>query len=247
MQIIHTKILRTFSGKGHAFIVPSTRGLAFYRQAGWPDQKLFYKPHFVNDPIKSRDTSFPERERTILFVGRLSAEKGVCELLEAWAQLETDWTLTIVGTGVLEHKLRDTYASLKNVVWRGWCAGEEVHRLMQAARFLIAPSIWHEPFGMVAVEALACGTPVLASNRGGFTDIVVDEENGVLFEPSSALIKTVLHRVFDQDDRQWFNWAKQAREAYLKHYQPEDSYARLIEIYEAAKVNSKTGFPPARE
>jgi glycosyltransferase involved in cell wall biosynthesis len=148
---------------------------------------------------------------------------------------------------VLEHKLRDTYASLKNVVWRGWCAGEEVHRLMQAARFLIAPSIWHEPFGMVAVEALACGTPVLASNRGGFTDIVVDEENGVLFEPSSALIKTVLHRVFDQDDRQWFNWAKQAREAYLKHYQPEDSYARLIEIYEAAKVNSKTGFPPARE
>jgi glycosyltransferase involved in cell wall biosynthesis len=235
MQITHRHILQTYPDKVHAFIIPSRRGMEFYRKAGWPDNRLFYKPHFVNNSIEPATMSAPERDRTILFVGRLSSEKGIRELLSAWSRIQTNWTLTIVGTGPLEHELTNTFASLKNVVWRGWCTRATVLDMMKKARFVVVPSLWHEPFGMVAVEALACGTPVLASNRGGLSDIVSSGENGLLFEPSLNAIEQALNEACSQTPSLWSAWAKQAYETYQRSYQPEDNYLRLIEIYRAAQ------------
>lgn len=234
MQVVHRHVLNTFPGKVHAFVVPSQRGIQFFEQAGWPARRLFHKPHFASDPLTGGLNPISRRERSVLFVGRLSEEKGVRELLSAWSSVNTDWTLVIAGKGPLERNLMTAYAGLKNLDWRGWCSRSEVLDLMQRSRFVVVPSIWHEPFGMVALEALACGTPVLAADRGGLSDVVRHGQNGALFEPASEAIARIMEEVFAQTEEQWSAWAHHARETYLRDYLPEMNYRRLMEIYKAA-------------
>ena len=115
------------------------------------------------------------RQRDLVFVGRLVSDKGCDLLLEALLLLGERGvrpSLTIVGTGPEEAFLRQhvcRYGLENKVVFAGKKTGSELARLLRDHRILVVPSRWKEPFGIVALEGIACGCLVIASSGGGAT------------------------------------------------------------------------------
>lgn len=117
------------------------------------------------------------RQRDFIFVGRLVSDKGVDLLLKAFSALPGDrrHTLTVVGTGPEEARLRMMAESLgvcERVDFAGAVCGEALARLLNAHCIAVVPSTWEEPFGIVALEAAACGCVVLGSEAGGLPEAV---------------------------------------------------------------------------
>ena len=134
---------------------------------GVPANRIGIKPHFVNDPGgRSRP---PSASRDVLYVGRLAPEKGVDVLVDAANRVD-GLDLTVIGDG--EERSRLERMAGPRVRFTGHLPAAEVRRAMLQARALAFPSLSYETFGLVLVEAMAAGLPVLASNLGGSPDIV---------------------------------------------------------------------------
>lgn len=135
---------------------------------------------------------WPDAADYILYVGRLVEQKGVEYLLRAVYYVREkfpDLRLKIVGDGPLRDALESLSTNLTlsgQVEFLGWKTGQELVRLYQKAMVVVVPSIY-EPFGMTALEAMACGRPVVASKTGGLKDIVEHKTTGFLAEPKDEL------------------------------------------------------------
>jgi glycosyltransferase involved in cell wall biosynthesis len=118
------------------------------------------------------------RERDLIYVGRLISDKGVHLVLEALTNLRSQGqclTLTIVGSGPEEVALRRLAQQLgldDQVCFAGVQRGHNLARLLNAHRVMVVPSIWLEPFGIVALEGIACGCIVVGSEGGGLKDAI---------------------------------------------------------------------------
>jgi glycosyltransferase involved in cell wall biosynthesis len=123
----------------------------------------------------------------VLGLGRTIRRKGFHVLIEAFARVEArDWRLVIAGEGRELEALRAQAAPLGDrVVFTGLVRDADKRWLLQHCRFMAAPSL-EESFGNVALEAMACGKPVIASRASGFAEIVRDGENGRLVEVGSV-------------------------------------------------------------
>jgi len=137
----------------------------------------------IGNPF-DRDRFFlmPEiaRHQELVFLGRLVFEKGVDLLLEALRSLQQIGLtprLTIIGTGPEQNKLQKLSIDLKinhQVSFVGVKTGKELTELLNAHQIMVIPSRWQEPFGVVALEGIACGCVVVSSDRGGLKDAVGD-------------------------------------------------------------------------
>lgn len=129
----------------------------------------------------------PAAHPVFLYCGRLAREKGVELLLRALARLRVGVPrsrLIVVGDGPERARLQRLAAELGVAVavhFAGWQPPGDVQRLMGEAWALVVPSLWAEPFGLVALEAITRGLPVVASEAGGLADIVVDKVSGLTF------------------------------------------------------------------
>lgn len=145
--------------------------------AGLPAGKIRVKPNFTSDP--GPRTASPERSNDVLFVGRLSSEKGVEELIRAWNGADTDpMRLRVVGDGPLKERITDLAGPGIDIL--GFRAPGEVRRLMLNARALVFPSRWYEMFALTLVEAMAAGLPIVASDLGGIPEVVGDAAPALL-------------------------------------------------------------------
>ncbi len=137
-------------------------------------------PHFT-DKRPSAQARGPERGR-ILFVGRLSAEKGIEALLDTLALLHArSWHAVIVGEGPMEAyaKARVERESFgERVTFVGWCAGTALDREYERASLVVVPSTVMEAFGLVGIEALAFGKPVAAFDAGGVREWLEEGRTG---------------------------------------------------------------------
>jgi glycosyltransferase involved in cell wall biosynthesis len=130
------------------------------------------------------------RDRDLIFVGRLIHEKGADMLLEGLAltqRSERRTSATIVGDGPKRDDLQQQATALgleQQVMFAGAVTGEALVQLLNRHRVLVVPSRWEEPFGIVALEGLACGCAVVASDGGGLPDAV--GSCGHLFKSGSA-------------------------------------------------------------
>jgi glycosyltransferase involved in cell wall biosynthesis len=113
-------------------------------------------------------------------------------------------------------------------------AHDEVLALMKGARYLVFPSEWYETFGLVAIEAFACGVPVIASRLGVMAEIVEEGRTGMLFNPrdSEDLADKVRWAVSHPDAM--CHMGENARCVYAEKYTPEKNYQMLLDIYEKA-------------
>jgi glycosyltransferase involved in cell wall biosynthesis len=233
MLTVH-RMMRTWQKQVNLFISLSEFARQKFIEAGFPGEKIIVKPNFVHpDPgVGGGQGGYA------LYVGRLSTEKGLDILLDAWEHLSSKIPLKIVGNGPLEEQVIEATTRMPHIQLLGRRPMSEVHELMGEAMFLMFPSKWYETFGRVAVEAFAKGTPVIASNLGAIAELVEHEKTGLCFNPNNA--KDLADKV---------DWClthpaslqimrREARAVYEEKYTAEQNYKQLIKIYTYAKQTS---------
>jgi len=127
--------------------------------AGVPAERIHVIPPFVHGLDLEAEADGPP---CVLFVGRLVEAKGVRDVVEAWRRAEVGLPLVLVGTGPLREALAGPGLEV-----RGWVDRASLSRLYRRARAVVLASRWQEPFGIVGLEALAFGVPVVAWDSGG--------------------------------------------------------------------------------
>jgi glycosyltransferase involved in cell wall biosynthesis len=233
MNATHS-LLGTWQGRVSRYIALSQFQRSKLMAAGLPGPRIAVKGNFVDPDPGPGDC----RESYLLYVGRLIPEKGVLTLLKAWRKLGGEVPLKIVGDGVLAGGVASTAAAVPGVEWLGSRTSTEVLELMGRARALIVPSEWHEPFGLVAIEAFAKGTPVIAARAGALPEIVDHGHTGLLFTRGSAedLLGAVRWAASHASDLTAMGRA--ARQKFERSYTSERNYASLIGIYRQALVST---------
>ena len=218
-----------------AFITPSQFAAEKLLQAGVPGDRLHIKPDAVADPLEGKSV-LPLPEKPIfVFVGRLSQQKGVMTLLEAWRRLnQVEWQLDLVGEGDQSQTLRQfaQEKGLANVHFRGQLPRSQVLEIMQSATAVVVPSQSYETFGRSVIEAFACGRAALVSNLGGLAELVKDDQTG--FVISHIDVDAWVERLQWSGDRplEMARMGQQARQAYLQNYTPAINYHHLMAIYQ---------------
>jgi glycosyltransferase involved in cell wall biosynthesis len=220
----------TWSNKVSAYIALTDFARRKFSANGLPSERIHVKPNFVDpDPGASQRT-----DDHFLFVGRLTEEKGVRVLLEAWEGMTNNIALKIVGDGPLRTEVEEWIANHPhaNVEFLGQQQRSKTIELMKGARAVIVPSVWYEGFPMVIVESFACAVPVVGSRLGAMEELIDDGVNGMHFSQGdgSDLRATV----------QWA-WAnpaalrsmgRNARRKYEGKYSTAENYRQLLTIYQ---------------
>lgn len=191
--------------------------------------QISVKPNFLFDPAVG---NIQDKENFLLYVGRLSEEKGIDVLLQAFGK--TGIPLRIIGDGPLKAQVEEAANEYAHITYLGYQDKPEVIHQLRQARALILPSICYENCPMSVIEALATGTPVIVSNNGGLSEFVHDGYNGLLTSPGNAdsLLEKV--KLLSGDDEAFKTLCLNARESYLRHYTPEVNYRMLMNIYDSA-------------
>ena len=212
----------------NAFIALTEFSRTKFIQGGLPAARIAVSPSFL-----SEDPGVGEhRGGFALFVGRLSAEKGLGTLLDAWKLSGANGrSLRIVGSGPLDATLDK---SISGVSWLGECTHEHVLSLMRDATFLIVPSECYESFPMTLVEAFATGLPVIASDHGAMAEIVAHEKTGIRFARADPHdLSRVIHLAFSRP-AQLAAYGAAARAEFEARYTSEHALERLVAIYARA-------------
>ncbi|MCB0193559.1 MAG: glycosyltransferase family 4 protein [Anaerolineae bacterium] len=166
----------------------------------------------------------------IIYVGRLSPEKGLRTLLRAMRQLP-HLSLTLIGEGPQRPELERLALDLPHVRFAGYLAGAALQEAVRSARLVVVPSEWYEVFGQVVIEAFALGKAVVAANIGGLPELVDDHLNGRLFTPGDAdELAHILAEMAAQPAR-LAEMGRAGRCKVARQFSPEIHYARLLDIY----------------
>ncbi|MBE9109967.1 glycosyltransferase [Nodosilinea sp. LEGE 07298] len=228
------RLARTWQKQVDVFIALTDFAKQKMIEGGLPAQKIVVKPNFVNpDPGPGSGAG-----NFALYVGRLSVEKGLDTLIEAWRQLEQPIQLKIIGDGPLAPMVEQAAQELTGVEWLGKKPIAEVHRLMGEASFLVFPSKWYETFGRVAVEAFAKGTPVIAANIGAIAELVENGVTGLHFEPGNAYSLAQSVKWMLNHPEHHAEMRHQARKTYLERYTSYQNYDQIMAIYKQAQLNA---------
>lgn len=212
------------------FIALTHDSKRIFVEAGLPEAKISVKANFVRpDP-----GVYSDKQDYAIFVGRLSAEKGIDVLIDAWESMSPQIPLKIVGDGPLADTLVARIADLPQVQWLGQRPFEEVLSLIGRARLLVFPSIWHETFGRSMIEAKATGTPVVASNLGAMAELNTDEVTGLLFQPGNAADLAAKVSRLLRDSELQSRIATAGRDQFEKHFTAEANIGTLLDVYRDA-------------
>jgi glycosyltransferase involved in cell wall biosynthesis len=240
-ESLRVRLYRIKRKKITSYIVPSRFVAAVASKLGYEPVVLLRNSIELAAPSKKKVARSPY---TILFVGRLEAEKGAMELFEAVKLVlrhVPDARLVIVGTGTEERALRQRIARdglQDSIELRGQLPYADIEDLYRSATVLAVPSLWPEPFGLIGPEAMQFGLPVVSSGRGGMSDWADDGRNALIADPqNTAAFADALTRIL-RDGQLRATLAQQAlkdaREFSMQRYVTE-----LIAVYERARTRHK--------
>lgn len=147
-------------------------------RSGYDAEKI----HVLHSPAPEVSVPYapPPQDGTprFVFLGRIVPQKGLAWLLKALARVESDAQLDVAGEGYIQSNMQQLAARLgieDRVTFHGWVDRERAAQLVQAARAVVFPSVWHEPAGLVTLEAAAQGRAVIASRVGGIPEYASEE------------------------------------------------------------------------
>ena len=195
---------------------------------GFSAERLIYLPNFLN--LTGFTPSYDAGDY-LLYVGRLSKEKGIMTLLKAVEKL--DVPVKIVGDGPMKAEfmafIREN--KISHVTFMGYKSGEDLKQLYENAAFLVIPSEWYENAPMTILEAYAYGKPVIGSRIGGIPEMIDHEKTGMLFTMGDA------GRLAECIENLWSNksvcrqMGHAARNKVEREYSSELHYEHLMELY----------------
>lgn len=207
-----------------AFICASEFVSSILKKGGYTQEKIFTIPHSI-DTASCSLSSYPTSEERsyYCYIGRLSHEKGVKTLIDATNKLP--YKLIVIGDGPLLKDLKSiAHENIEFVGFQDWTG---IKKIVSRARFCVAPSEWFEVLGLVNLEALCLGTPVLGANIGSIPYLIEENKNGMLFTAgSTSNLVEKIQEMFQYD----FNYEAIARKTKLK-FSPENYYDKIIDIY----------------
>ena len=175
----------------------------------------FEKIHVLHNGVDRKLTRFPKKKKEVLFVGRLVPEKGVhfyVDAVKALAHKYPEWSFGLIGSFKLgDNKNRNFYSDtiIKKIrsigpqaQFHGFQCQKFVEDKMKSASIVIIPSLWEEPFGLVAAEAMSSGACIIATKVGGIPEIIKD--NGILIDKINhkKLLKEIENVIEDKKMRQ---------------------------------------------
>ena len=231
MVTLH-RLLGTWRDKVDLFYTPSQFARQQFLSAGFPADRVAVKYNMVSPapPVGSGRGDY------LVFVGRLSPEKGISSMLESWKQDTALPPLKIVGDGPLAAEVERSVAQDSRIEWLGYRSLTEVHRIVGEARALLMPSVWYETFGRTTTEAFASGTPVIASNLGAMQELVVENQTGLLFEPGNPIsLRDRIHQFLGMTEDQHKQLRHNARSQFEQRFTSEQNLTRILEIYQLAR------------
>lgn len=221
------KLLGTWQKKVDAYITLSNfvKNKLLHSSLQLSPEKVLVKPNFVVDK-GWRDSR--ERKDFFLFVGRLSAEKGINVLLEAHKYHQ--FRLEIIGTGDLKELVQAYAKNNSNIIYHGFREQDFIIEKMKECRALLFPSVWYEGMPVTLLEAFSTGTPVIISDINNLNEMVNNGYDGLHFKTGNSrdLARRIQH--FEQNPKPEFY--ENARKTYENFYNPEKNYRQLIEIYQ---------------
>ena len=220
---------KTWNNKVNVFIALTEFARAKFIDAGFPASNIRVKPNFTIDTPSTYGLE-TENRRGALFVGRLSQEKGINVLIDAWK--DVDIPLRVAGEGPLKSAFLGLDSGFIKPL--GMLDENAVSREMRAAAFLVMPSEWYEGFPMVLVEAFSLGLPVVTSRLGGMAEIVEDGVTGLHFEAGNANDLAQKVAWMHNHPKDVLAMGLNARSVYERKYTPEKNYELLINIYQQA-------------
>ncbi|MFC1596907.1 glycosyltransferase family 4 protein [Planctomycetota bacterium] len=199
---------------------------------GLEPAKIHVKSNFMEDPLQA--SGFVPPGKGAIMLGRLSPEKGVHTLLEAWRGI--DVPLKIVGDGPLRRELERMAPG--NVEFVGHVPQNRAFELLLASAFVVFPSEWYEGFPLALLEALAAGRAVVATDLGARSEMVLPAKTGLLYESGNAADLRAKVGELTQSPGGTRQMGRKAREHFLSNYTAERNYDTLVEIYQAALKRS---------
>lgn len=176
-------------------------------------------------------------ESRLLFVGKLTEQKGLHHLLHAMARMTTPASLDVVGAGRVDdahlRRLGSDLGLQDRITWHPLLSQAELAALYRSAAVHVVPAV-EEGLGMTAVESLLTETPVVAFDSGGLPDIVRPEQTGLLVPPGdAAALASALDRVLD-DEALRTRLGREGRRFALAHFAPESVAAQYAELLRQA-------------
>lgn len=230
MLVLHRR-LGTFNHKVSRYIALNEFSRGKFIEGGFPPARIAVKPNFVAAPAAGQAV-----RKGGLFAGRLAAEKGL-SLLGAALDLLPGYAIRVLGDGP-EREFVEGHPQLQ---YLGSFERQEVMQQMMQASYLVMPSIWYETFGLVQMEAFACGLPVIAPRLGSMAEMIEHGRTGLLFEPGSPRDLARQLRFAESSPDAMHAMGEAARAVYFEKYTPERNYTQLLQIYRAAMSEQEKG------
>ena len=198
--------------------------------AGYADNKIHLLPNGVDQQAVVPLAPGPrETKSSILFVGRLTVDKGVWDLI-ALSKIKVEWDFHLVGTGPLWDHIK--FMKLPNVYLHGWKSEAQRSPLYASCDVAVVPSLCFETFGLTAVESMAAGIPTIVANHGGLACFVESSKAVAGYSPGNIVeMESVINEILVSSKQQ-----QAMRDAGLKlvaEYYTRDKFAKnLRKIYE---------------
>jgi glycosyltransferase involved in cell wall biosynthesis len=187
-------------------------------------------PHFLEPLDDSRLDRFQDREGAV-FVGRLIADKGIADVI-AFARSNPDIPVTLAGTGPLLARAQTEAESIPNLSVPGFLDKPAVEALLGRSRVALVPSLWPEPAGLAALEAMACGTPVVAYRCGGLTDYVLRNGGGVVVPQGDLAALAAAATKLHGDAAHWAALSQRGLEGLARNHAPAAHAVAVEAMYE---------------
>jgi glycosyltransferase involved in cell wall biosynthesis len=221
----------TWRTKVNRYIVLNQTCREKFHRGGLPLARLRIKPNFV----ESKLTPVWNQRKGGMFIGRLAAEKGVMILAQAVATLP-GLSIDVYGKGPLQTLVEQS----PGLRYCGFHSPSALANRLHQATYLVMPSTGVESFGLVAIEAFACGTAVIAANHGGLAELIVHGKTGLFVRPGDvwALAQTIAWA--EANPAAMIKMGQAARAEYLSRYTPEQNYEILTGIYREAVADMYT-------
>lgn len=231
---VYRKFVRWMFGSSSHVLCLSNQSRKEIVDLGIKENKVSVFTYWINQGVFKRNDnakkilSLVKKPFIVLFVGRLVTEKGIRILLDASKRFDTTISLMLAGVGPLEEEVKAVAKKNNEIIYLGNISQNDLPLYYSAATLLIVPSIHEEGFGRVILEALSCGLPVIASNRGGIKE-ALNSSIGELIEINAENIAKSVNSLIKNPKRR--KALSKNGIAFVKKHYSENNLNTIIQSY----------------
>jgi len=227
---IYSNYMRNISSSVSSVIFPAQHIKdLFLKKQYFKNSKIY----MINHGIKIKENVQPKNgtAKNFMYLGRLHKSKGIDLVIRAFKKVKKkDIALHIVGEGAFLNELKKIASDDKRIIFHGFVDSIELEKMFNMCSYGIVPSLWQEVFGMITIEFMSSGLPVLGSNKGATPELVQDGINGFIFDPHS---EDDLYQIIEKiisDDKILNLQSKNALESANK-FTLENELEKTVKVY----------------